>query len=87
MLKPLDALTPYRLEMSTKLPNSRGKDLYAFWGDSITESLSAELRAAPTEQRFVVNCASQECVPPRGPNLRGFLDKVEASTLTGRQTA
>jgi len=71
VLKPLDALTPYRLEMSTKLPNSRGKDLYAFWGYSITESLSAELRAAPAEQRFVVNCASQECVPPRGPNLRG----------------
>lgn len=60
VLKPLDALTPYRLEMSTKLPTSKGKDLYAFWGDSITSSLSAELLAAPAEQRFVVNCASQE---------------------------
>lgn len=59
----MDALTPYRLEMSTKLPNSRGKDLYAYWGDSLTECLSAELRAAPVEQRFVVNCASQEFVP------------------------
>ena len=36
VLKPLDLLQPYRLEMGTKLSNARGKDLYAFWGEIIT---------------------------------------------------
>ena len=37
VLRPLDLMQPYRLEMGTRLANQRGKDLYAFWGDSVTE--------------------------------------------------
>jgi len=42
VLKPLDLIQPYRLEMGTKLDNAKGKDLYAFWGSDIRESLQAE---------------------------------------------
>ena len=40
IMKPLDLMQPYRLEMGTKLENARGKNLYEFWGDSITEYLN-----------------------------------------------
>lgn len=60
LLRPLDLLQPYRLEMGTRLPNARGKDLYAFWGDRITEALSAQLRRNKGTDRVLVNCASTE---------------------------
>jgi cytoplasmic iron level regulating protein YaaA (DUF328/UPF0246 family) len=44
LLRPLDLLQPYRLEMGTKFPNARGKDLYAFWGDRITAALNEHLK-------------------------------------------
>ena len=58
VLRPLDRMQPYRLEMGTALRNPQGKDLYAFWGDTITEHLNARMagQAAPV----VVNLASQE---------------------------
>ena len=58
VLRPLDRMQPYRLEMGTALRNPRGKDLYAFWGDTVTEHLNRRLaaEAAPV----VVNLASQE---------------------------
>ena len=43
LLRPLDLMQPYRLEMGTKLPNARGKDLYAFWGTRISEWLNLAL--------------------------------------------
>ncbi|MGN6652909.1 peroxide stress protein YaaA [Trinickia sp.] len=60
LLRPLDLLQPYRLEMGTRLSNPRGKDLYAFWGDRITEALSAQLRRNKGAERVLVNCASTE---------------------------
>lgn len=60
VLRPLDLLQPYRLEMGTRLPNPRGKDLYAFWGERITDALNAQLRRAKGASRVVVNCASTE---------------------------
>ena len=39
LLRPFDKILPYRLEMSTKLENLRGKNLYEFWGDNITDLL------------------------------------------------
>src|SRR5471032_2304565 len=39
MLRPLDLIHPHRLEMGTRLATPRGKDLYAFWGDTITQAL------------------------------------------------
>ncbi|MEA3117717.1 MAG: uncharacterized protein QOI13_987 [Paraburkholderia sp.] len=60
VLRPLDLLQPYRLEMGTRLPNARGKDLYAFWGERITDALNAQLREKPHVSRVLVNCASEE---------------------------
>jgi hypothetical protein len=58
VLRPLDRLQPYRLEMGTALANPAGRDLYAFWGDAIARTLRAQLRGAATP--VVVNLASQE---------------------------
>ncbi|MEH6408803.1 MAG: peroxide stress protein YaaA, partial [Leeuwenhoekiella sp.] len=43
VLRPLDLMQPYRLEMGTKLKSGQNADLYDFWGDKITKSLNAEL--------------------------------------------
>ena len=58
VLRPLDRLQPYRLEMGTALKNDKGGNLYAYWGDSIAEHLNAQCAqlAAPV----IVNLASQE---------------------------
>ena len=58
VLRPLDRLQPYRLEMGTALASPRGKDLYAFWGERIAEHLNERLQGerAPV----VVNLASVE---------------------------
>lgn len=58
VLRPLDRLQPYRLEMGTALPTGRGKDLYAFWGDRIAEHLNERL--AGDRHPVIVNLASQE---------------------------
>ncbi|MDA7415441.1 peroxide stress protein YaaA [Xenophilus arseniciresistens] len=58
VLRPLDRLQPYRLEMGTALANPRGKDLYAFWGSRIADYLNE--RAAADHTPVVVNLASQE---------------------------
>lgn len=60
LLRPLDLLQPYRLEMGTRLPNARGKDLYAFWGERITQALNAQLKRNKGAERVLVNCASTE---------------------------
>lgn len=58
LLKPLDLMQPYRLEMGTKLANSKGKDLYAFWDNIITD----RLQSAIDEQgdQILINLASDE---------------------------
>jgi hypothetical protein len=58
LLKPCDAMMPYRLEMGTQFANPRGKDLYAFWGARITEVLNAQL--AEQGSATLVNLASNE---------------------------
>ena len=58
VLRPLDRLQPYRLEMGTKLGNPRGKDLYAYWGDTLAEHLNE--RAAADASPVIVNLASNE---------------------------
>ena len=57
LLRPFDKILPYRLEMGTKLSNSRGKNLYEFWGDSITELLNDDIE---DENDYVINLASEE---------------------------
>ena len=58
VLRPLDRLQAYRLEMGTALDNPRGRNLYAFWGDTIAEHLAA--RVAGHKVPAIVNLASQE---------------------------
>ncbi|AOM41226.1 peroxide stress protein YaaA [Xenorhabdus hominickii] len=58
VLRPLDLMQPYRLEMGIKLENPRGKDLYKFWGDRITENLNTVLEQQG--DNVLVNLASDE---------------------------
>ena len=58
VLRPLDLMMPYRLEMGTKLKNKVGKDLYEYWGDTLSNSIREELRNH--QHNVVINCASIE---------------------------
>ena len=58
VLRPLDWMQPYRLEMGTALANSRGQNLYHFWGDGIAQHLNKQLATHKTP--VVINLASQE---------------------------
>lgn len=58
VLRPLDLMQPYRLEMGTKLANARGANLYQFWGDIITEKLNQAIEAQG--DNVLVNLASNE---------------------------
>jgi len=58
VLRPLDAIQPYRLEMGTRLKTRRGQSLYDFWGPRIAEALNAA--AQGHKDRTLVNCASGE---------------------------
>lgn len=61
LLRPLDRVQPYRLEMGTRLANPRGDNLYDFWGDRITDLLNDDLDALPDDEpRIVLNLASNE---------------------------
>jgi uncharacterized protein len=50
VLRPLDLMMPYRLEMGTKLTTNKGKDLYGFWGDTITDAIREALAESPGEK-------------------------------------
>jgi cytoplasmic iron level regulating protein YaaA (DUF328/UPF0246 family) len=69
LLRPLDLLQPYRLEMGTRFVNARGKDLYAFWGDRITRALNEQLEARSGASRVLINCASTEYFKAVRPKL------------------
>ena len=57
-LRPLDLMQPYRLEMGTSFKNARGKDLYAFWGERVTDSLKQLLECQ--KNPVLLNLASEE---------------------------
>ncbi|MDX1666439.1 MAG: peroxide stress protein YaaA [Saprospiraceae bacterium] len=58
LLRPLDLMQPYRLEMGTRLENDRGDNLYEFWGDRITRLINEDLQAL--DSKAVINLASRE---------------------------
>ncbi len=58
VLRPLDLMQPYRLEMGTRLANPAGRDLYAFWGDTVTAELNRLLAAQ--KGGVLINLASEE---------------------------
>ena len=75
LLRPLDLMQAYRLEMGTRFKNSRGKDLYAFWGMTQTEALNRLLVDEQNAGReaVLVNLASEE-----------YFKSVKAAKLKGR---
>lgn len=58
LLRPLDLMQPYRLEMGSKLSNERGKNLYEFWGNTLTDGLNAQLKRI--KSAYLINLASNE---------------------------
>lgn len=58
LLRPLDEIQPYRLEMGSRLKTPRGRNLYDYWGSDIAHALKAQAQEAGAE--VLVNCASQE---------------------------
>ena len=71
LLRPLDQMQPYRLEMGSRLATKRGKSLYDYWGDRISHALNKT--AAALNSDVLVNCASVEyftAVDPNALNLR-----------------
>ncbi|MEN0613293.1 peroxide stress protein YaaA [Klebsiella indica] len=71
VLRPLDLMQPYRLEMGIKLENAKGKDLYQYWGEVITDKLNQALKAQGDD--IVINLASDE-----------YFRAVKAKQLAGR---
>lgn len=67
VLRPLDLMQPYRLEMGTKLDNATGKNLYEFWGERLTESLNQCLAENKTDT--LLNLASNEYFKAVKPKL------------------
>jgi len=67
LLRPLDLMQAYRLEMGTSFANSRGKNLYEFWGDTITGAVNKQLKEL--QSSVVVNLASHEYFNAVKPKL------------------
>ncbi len=74
VLRPLDLIQPYRLEMKTKLKNPRGKDLYHFWENRITDALNNDLKTQ--KNPVIINLASEEYFKAVKPTL------LKASLIT-----
>lgn len=72
VLRPLDLIQPYRLEMGSKVTTTRGRDLYEFWGGDVTDRLNADLAASPGAT-VLVNLASTE-----------YFSVVRADRIEGR---
>lgn len=71
VLRPLDAIQPYRLEMGSRLKTRRGTNLYQYWRDGLSKALNAQAETCDTD--VLVNCASQEyfgAVDPKALKLR-----------------
>lgn len=71
ILRPLDLMQPYRLEMHTKLENPRGDDLYEFWGKRLADSVNAALDAQGDD--VILNLASNQ-----------YFDAIDHDNLEGR---
>jgi cytoplasmic iron level regulating protein YaaA (DUF328/UPF0246 family) len=71
LLRPLDLMQPYRLEMGTKLANDQGEDLYSFWRDKLTAYLQAALKTH--KNPYIINLASTEY--SKAINAKSFGDQ------------
>jgi cytoplasmic iron level regulating protein YaaA (DUF328/UPF0246 family) len=71
VLRPLDAIQPYRLEMGSRLKTRRGSNLYDYWRDDLSKALNAQAQVVGAD--VLINCASQEyfgAVAPKALKLR-----------------
>lgn len=75
VLRPLDLMQPYRLEMGSKVKTAAGGDLYAFWGNTITEALNEAIEQSPGTN-VLINLASNEYFSSVKPDL------IEAPIVT-----
>jgi cytoplasmic iron level regulating protein YaaA (DUF328/UPF0246 family) len=75
LLRPLDLIQPYRLEMGSKVATARGRDLYDFWNGRITDVLNADVEASPGTAALI-NLASNEYFGVVQP------DRVEAKIIS-----
>ena len=71
VLRPLDLIQAYRLEMGIKLSNPKGNNLYAYWGDKITNNINKHLQA--TNSKLLLNVASIE-----------YLKSIDSKTLAAK---
>jgi cytoplasmic iron level regulating protein YaaA (DUF328/UPF0246 family) len=67
VLRPLDMMQPYRLEMGTRLVTSSGQNLYSFWNEQVTFALASAMQAHPNQS--VINLASEEYFKVVRPGL------------------
>lgn len=82
LLRPMDKIQAYRLEMGTKLNNPKGKNLYEFWDTTITELLNKDLRAQG--DKVLINLASQEYFKAVKPKVfKGQIINVNFKELRG----
>ena len=71
LLRPLDLMQPYRLEMGTKLVNDQGEDLYSFWRDKLTSYIETALKTH--KNPYIINLASAEYI--KAINAKSFGDQ------------
>lgn len=84
LLRPMDRIQAYRLEMGTRLSGPWGKDLYEFWGDRITQRLNGELKESRGAS-VLVNLASSEYVKAVRPrNLEADLLSIRFKEKKGK---
>lgn len=67
LLRPLDLMQPYRLEMGRKIETDRGKNLYEFWGNTVTDGLNKQLKKSGSSH--LINLASNEYFKSVKPKL------------------
>ncbi len=67
LLRPLDLMQPYRMEMGRKIDTDRGKNLYEFWGDIITSGINKQLKQSGSS--YLINLASNEYFKSVKPKL------------------
>ncbi|MDF1658337.1 MAG: peroxide stress protein YaaA [Verrucomicrobiales bacterium] len=74
ILRPLDRIQPYRLEMGTALKTAKGKNLYEYWGEQLTDGLRRSIKKSDTN--FLVNLASNEYFSAISP------DRLDTEIIT-----
>ena len=76
LLRPLDLIQPYRLEMGTKMKNTKGKNLYDFWGTKISEQLNSDIENHESTYIVTIYLASLEFICKMRKKIIFFVEKI-----------